>query len=284
MRVVFMGTPDFAASILIELKEQHDVVAVYTRADAVRGRGKKLVPSPVKEVALGANIPVFEPRTLRDEAEVERLRALDPDVICVAAYGMILPQAVLDIPKHGCLNVHASLLPKYRGAAPIERAILNGDDEAGVCIMRMEAGLDTGDYCICRSCQIAGMNAERLTGELADKGAYALLSALYDVEHGVQRWVKQVEEDATWAPKIEKGELNLNPAIECVENLRHVQACSTLRSAPSRAKAPRCFPRQRFRKTIHASRPHRALCRARCCSRKNGCSSDAPTAFSRFWK
>ena len=146
MRVVFMGTPDFAASILIELKEQHDVVAVYTRADAVRGRGKKLVPSPVKEVALGANIPVFEPRTLRDEAEVERLRALDPDVICVAAYGMILPQAVLDIPKHGCLNVHASLLPKYRGAAPIERAILNGDDEAGVCIMRMEAGLDTGDY------------------------------------------------------------------------------------------------------------------------------------------
>ena len=132
MRVVFMGTPDFAASILIELKEQHDVVAVYTRADAVRGRGKKLVPSPVKEVALGANIPVFEPRTLRDEAEVERLRALDPDVICVAAYGMILPQAVLDIPKHGCLNVHASLLPKYRGAAPIERAILNGDDEAGV--------------------------------------------------------------------------------------------------------------------------------------------------------
>lgn len=224
MRVVFMGTPDFAASILIELKEQHDVVAVYTRADAVRGRGKKLVPSPVKEVALGANIPVFEPRTFRDEAEVERLRALDPDVICVAAYGMILPQAVLDIPKHGCLNVHASLLPKYRGAAPIERAILNGDDEAGVCIMRMEAGLDTGDYCICRSCQIAGMNAERLTGELADKGAYALLSALYDVEHGVQRWVKQAEEDATWAPKIEKGELNLNPAIECVENLRHVQA------------------------------------------------------------
>ena len=214
MRVVFMGTPDFAASILIELKEQHDVVAVYTRADAVRGRGKKLVPSPVKEVALGANIPVFEPRTLRDEVEVERLRALDPDVICVAAYGMILPQAVLDIPKHGCLNVHASLLPKYRGAAPIERAILNGDDEAGVCIMRMEAGLDTGDYCICRSCQIAGMNAERLTGELADKGAYALLSALYDVEHGVQRWVKQAEEDATWAPKIEKGELNLNPAIE----------------------------------------------------------------------
>ena len=216
MRVVFMGTPDFAASILIELKEQHDVVAVYTRADAVRGRGKKLVPSPVKEVALGANIPVFEPRTLRDDAEVERLRALDPDVICVAAYGMILPQAVLDIPKHGCLNVHASLLPKYRGAAPIERAILNGDDEAGVCIMRMEAGLDTGDYCICRSCQIAGMNAERLTGELADKGAYALLSALYDVEHGVERWVKQVEEDATWAPKIGKGELNLSPAITCV--------------------------------------------------------------------
>ena len=205
MRVVFMGTPDFAASILIELKEQHDVVAVYTRADAVRGRGKKLVPSPVKEVALGANIPVFEPRTLRDEAEVERLRALDPDVICVAAYGMILPQAVLDIPKHGCLNVHASLLPKYRGAAPIERAILNGDDEAGVCIMRMEAGLDTGDYCICRSCQIAGMNAERLTGELADNNSVCTAFGPYDVWSGVQRWVKQAEKMPCGRPRLKKA-------------------------------------------------------------------------------
>ena len=224
MRVVFMGTPDFAASILIELKEQHDVVAVYTRADAVRGRGKKLVPSPVKEVALAAGIPVFEPRTLREQAEVERLRELAPEAICVAAYGMILPQSVLDIPKYGCFNVHASLLPKYRGAAPIERAILNGDEEAGVCIMRMEAGLDTGDYCISRSCEIAGMSAQHLTGELADKGANALLSALYAVEQGSIRWTKQSDEDATWALKIEKGELNIAPELSRVDNLRRVQA------------------------------------------------------------
>lgn len=138
MRVVFMGTPDFAASILIELKEQHDVVAVYTRADAVRGRGKKLVPSPVKEVALGANIPVFEPRTLRDEAEVERLRALDPDVICVAAYGMILPQAVLDIPKYGCLNVHASLRRSI--AARPHRARHSEWRQRGGCVHHAHGG------------------------------------------------------------------------------------------------------------------------------------------------
>lgn len=224
MRVVFMGTPEFAASILIELKEQHEIIAVYTRADAVRGRGKGLVPSEVKRAALDAGIPVFEPKSLRNDDEIARLRDLAPDVICVAAYGMILPQAVLDIPKYGCFNVHASLLPKYRGAAPIERAILNGDEEAGVCIMRMEAGLDTGDFCICRSCQISGMSAEHLTLELADKGANALLSALYAAEQGSIRWTKQAEEDATWAPKIEKGELNLSPELTCAENLRHVQA------------------------------------------------------------
>ncbi len=234
MRVVFMGTPEFAASILIELKEQHEVIAVYTRADAVRGRGKQLIASEVKQVALAAGIPVFEPRTLRSDEEIERLRELAPDVICVAAYGMILPQAVLDIPKYGCLNVHASLLPKYRGAAPIERAILNGDEEAGVCIMRMESGLDTGDYCICRSCEIAGMGVERLTLELADKGANALLSALYAAEQGSLRWTKQAEEDATWAPKIEKGELNLSPELTLAENLRHVQASSDQHPAKCR--------------------------------------------------
>lgn len=226
MRVVFMGTPDFAASILYELREQHDVVAVYTRADAVRGRGKALVPSPVKAVAQEAGIDVFEPKTLRDPSEVERLRALAPDVICVAAYGMILPQEVLDIPRFGCLNVHASILPKYRGAAPIERAILNGDEEAGVCIMRMEAGLDTGDYCICRTCEIGTMSCEHLTGELADKGACALLSALYAIEQGHISWTKQDEALATYAPKIEKGELNLSPDESAAINLRRVQASS----------------------------------------------------------
>ena len=226
MRVVFMGTPDFAASILDELKEQHDVVAVYTQPDAVRGRGKKLVPSPVKELAESAGIPVFQPRSLRTPEEQEQLRALAPDMICVAAYGKILPQEVLDIPEHGCLNVHASLLPKYRGAAPIERAILAGDEQTGVCIMRMEAGMDTGDYCICRSCDIGDMSCKRLTAELAEKGAYALLSAMFAIEQGNVHWTQQDESQVTYAPKIEKGELDCDPADTAVANLRRVQASS----------------------------------------------------------
>lgn len=232
MRIVFMGTPDFAANILMELKEQHDVIAVYTRPDAVRGRGKALLASPVKKVALEADIDVFEPKTLRSEEEVARLRNLAPDAICVAAYGMILPQEVLDIPRYGCLNVHASLLPKYRGAAPIERAILAGEREAGICIMRMEAGLDTGDYCISRSCEIGDMSSERLTDELADKGACALMSALYEIEQGQVRWTKQNDDDATYAPKIEKGELNLDPSATVFANQRRVQASSS--AHPSR--------------------------------------------------
>ena len=206
MRVVFMGTPDFAASILIELKEQHDVVAVYTRADAVRGRGKKLVPSPVKEVALGANIPVFEPRTLRDEVEVERLRALNPDVICVAAYGMILPQAVLDIPKHGCLNVHASLLPKYRGAAPINWAILNGERETGVTIMYMAKELDAGDVILCRETAIdPDEDAQTLTARLAALGADALAEAVERLHDGTAVRLPQDHSAYTYAPMLDRS-------------------------------------------------------------------------------
>lgn len=232
MRVVFMGTPDFAACILDELKEQHEIVGVYTQPDAVRGRGKKLVPSPVKEVALGAGLDVHQPASLRAPEEVERLRALKPDAICVAAYGKILPQDILDIPLYGCLNVHASLLPKYRGAAPIERAILAGDEQTGVCIMRMEAGMDTGDYCISRSCDIADTPCERITAELAEKGAYALLSAMYAIEQGNVRWTKQDDAEATYAPKIEKGELNVDPETDATLNLRRIQASSA--AHPSR--------------------------------------------------
>ncbi len=232
MRVVFMGTPDFAASILDELKEQHEVVAVYTQPDAVRGRGKKLVPSPVKELAVRSGIPVYQPSSLRKPEEIDRLKGLNPDIICVAAYGKILPREILDIPPHGCLNVHASLLPRYRGAAPIERAILAGDEQTGVCIMRMEAGMDTGDYCICRSCDIGDLSCERLTAELAEKGAYALLSAIYAIELGNVRWTKQDESQATYAPKIEKSELNADPHAEAAVNARRVQASSA--AHPSR--------------------------------------------------
>ena len=231
MRVVFMGTPEFAANILTELHQQHQVVCVYTRADAVRGRGKKLLPSPVKQVAVAAGIPVREPKTLRDEVEIEVLRSMNPDVICVAAYGMILPKEVLEIPPYGCLNVHASLLPKYRGAAPVERAILNGERETGVCIMKMEEGLDTGDYCISRSYEIGESSYTHLMGELADKGSYALLSALYEVESGRVRWTKQDEAQATYAEKIGPNELHLNPQDEAVVNRRRVQASTEAHAA-----------------------------------------------------
>ena len=226
MRIVFMGTPDFAASILQAIAPVHDVVAVYTRADAVRGRGKKLLPSPVKAVAEGLGIPVRTPATLRN-AEVQReLAEAAPDAICVAAYGMILPREVLDIPRLGCLNVHASLLPRWRGAAPVERAILAGDEEAGVCVMRMEEGLDTGDYCICRSIDVADTPAPLLTDQLADLGAHALLTALSQAEAGAIRWTAQDEELVTYAAKIERGELDLSPVDNAAALCRKVQASS----------------------------------------------------------
>lgn len=224
MRVVFMGTPEFAATILEDLSQQHEVAAVYTRPDAVRGRGRKLEPSPVKRTAERLGLPVLEPRTLRDEAVQAELASFEPDVICVAAYGAILPKAVLDLPPFGCLNVHGSLLPRWRGAAPIERAILAGDEEIGVCIMAMEEGLDTGDYCVCRSLPAGSRTAAELTEELAALGASALLTALAQAEGGNLRWVAQDEALVTYAEKIAKGELNLDPAESAVANDRRVRA------------------------------------------------------------
>ena len=149
MRIVFMGTPQLAAKILqaLTVAETTQIVAVYTNADAVSKRGNQLIPSPVKVVANEAGVPVHTPSTFKDELEVERLAAYEPDFICVAAYGMILPTSALNIPKYECINVHGSLLPRWRGAAPIQRAILAGDEHTGVSIMRMDAGMDTGDYC-----------------------------------------------------------------------------------------------------------------------------------------
>lgn len=226
MHVVFMGTPAFAAAVLEELAQQHDVAAVYTRPDAVRGRGSALVASPVKQAAQRLGIEVRTPRTLRAPGEVEALAALEPDVVCVAAYGAILPPDVLAVPRFGCLNVHASLLPRWRGAAPVERAILAGDDEAGVCIMRMEEGLDTGAYCVCRSVEIGSMDAGELTDRLAGLGAAALLTALTQVERGSVQWVNQDEQFVTYADKIAKGELDLHPEDTVATNVRRVRASS----------------------------------------------------------
>lgn len=232
MRVVFMGTPEFAVPTLKALAREHDLVAVYTRADSASGRGRQLHPSPAKEAAVELGIEVHQPRTLREPAEHERLVSLRPDVIVVAAYGLILPPEVLDIPDRDCINVHASLLPRWRGAAPIQRAILAGDALTGVSIMRMEEGLDTGPYCEMATTAVADKNADVLTRELAVLGAHALLRTLDRIESGLCVWTPQDETLVTYADKIQKHELELSPALEVGEALRRVRAATA--QAPAR--------------------------------------------------
>ena len=227
MRIVFMGTPKIASDILHEILsvENFDVVGVFTRKDSVSKRGNKLIPSPTKVEAQERGTQVFTPKTLKDAEVIETLKTLNPDVICVAAYGKILPKCVLEIPKYGCLNVHASLLPRWRGAAPIERAILSGDKTQGVSIMKMEEGLDTGDFCTQTEIDAMGKNASELTRELAQSGARALVDILNFLEDGNEiKWIKQDEAGVTYAEKIEKKELFLSPELDAVTNCRRVLA------------------------------------------------------------
>lgn len=186
MRVVFMGTPVFAVSVLRRLVEDHwDVVAAYTQPDKPKNRGMKLIPTPVKEYAMTQNIPVYQPASCRDEAVWEELRALEPDVILVAAYGKLLPQELLDIPRTAMLNVHSSLLPQYRGAAPINWAILNGDQETGVTIQYMASELDAGDILLTRKTAIDPQeDASQLYDRLAELGGEAASEALSLLERG----------------------------------------------------------------------------------------------------
>ena len=224
MRVVFMGTPEFAAVILDYIAEQHEVTGVFTRPDAINRRGSKKQPSAVKQVATRLGLSVYEHDSFKEDGAFEELRKCNPDVVVVAAYGCILPKEVLEIPRYGCLNVHASDLPRWRGAAPIERAILAGDEAAGVCVMRMEEGLDTGDFCISRTMDIADLSADDLTMRLADLGASSILCALAHEEAGLSTWVKQDESLVTYAHKIEKGELDITPSDSLVGLARKVQA------------------------------------------------------------
>ena len=167
MRILFMGTPDIAAECLKALYAAgHDICAVYTRRDKPVGRKQVLTAPPVKEVALAHGTPVFQPRTLRDGSEDENIRALAPELIVVVAYGCILPKSVLEAPKYGCINLHVSLLPKYRGSAPVQWAVLNGDAETGVSIMQMDEGLDTGDVLCCEKIAI---DPEETSGQLFDR-------------------------------------------------------------------------------------------------------------------
>ncbi len=212
MRIVFMGTPDFAVAALEALhRAGHDIVGVYTRMDTPKNRGMKLLPPPVKVKALEYGIPVFQPKNLRGEDTQQQLRDLAPEVIVVAAYGRLLPQAVLDIPKHGCLNIHASLLPKYRGASPINACILQGETVAGVTIMQMDAGLDTGDMLLPAA---TDMLPDESYGSLHDRlaiiGGQAIVKALDLLEKGELKGEKQPEEGFTYAPMIQTADCRID--------------------------------------------------------------------------
>ncbi len=208
LRIVFAGTPEFSVPPLQSLLDsEHQVVAVYTQPDRPAGRGRKLTPSPVKQLAQAHDLPVYQPRTLRDAQAVAELQALAPDLMVVVAYGLILPPEVLEIPRLGCINVHASLLPRWRGAAPIQRAIEAGDRETGVSIMRMEEGLDTGPVYLRKRIPIGeDETAGMLHDRLARLGAEALLEALPGIADGTLEPEPQEESEATYAPKLEKRE------------------------------------------------------------------------------
>jgi methionyl-tRNA formyltransferase len=230
LHVVFMGTPVFAVPSLRALTTEHDVLAAFTRPDAVRGRGRGTVPSPVKEDALSRGITVFETSTLRDPDVQAEISDLAPDVIVVAAYGLILPPEVLAMPRLGVLNVHASLLPRWRGAAPVARAILSGDETTGVSIMRMEEGLDTGPYSVVVEEPVGELGVDDLTSILAETGADALLETLRRVEAGTVVWTQQDESLATYANKITADELALDPTMRVDEAWRRVRVATD--SAP----------------------------------------------------
>ncbi|MGL5532941.1 MAG: methionyl-tRNA formyltransferase, partial [Plesiomonas shigelloides] len=208
LRIVFAGTPDFAARHLDALlASEHQVVGVYTQPDRPAGRGKKLTPSPVKVLAEQHAIPVFQPPTLRKEEYQQELAALNADVMVVVAYGLILPKVVLDLPRLGCINVHGSLLPRWRGAAPIQRSLWAGDSETGITIMQMDIGLDTGDMLHKVACPITAQDTSAsLYQKLADMGPEALLTTLAQLAEG--RAQPQVQDEAlvTYAEKLSKEE------------------------------------------------------------------------------
>ncbi len=225
MRIVFAGTPEFAVPSLRVAAQRGEVVAVYTQPDRPAGRGRGLQASPVKLEAVGRGIPVFQPESLRDPQAQAQLRALAPDLMVVVAYGLILPKAVLAIPHHGCWNVHASLLPRWRGAAPIQRAIQAGDAETGVCLMQMEAGLDTGPVLLEQRTAIGGADTGgQLHDRLAELGARVLGDGLGLLRAGIRPVPRpQPGEGVSYAHKLDKAEARLDwhrPAGELARTVR----------------------------------------------------------------
>jgi methionyl-tRNA formyltransferase len=225
LRIVFAGTPEFAAEHLKALLDSpHQLIGVYSQPDRPAGRGQKLMPSPVKQLALQHNIPVYQPQTLRDPQAQAELAALQPDLLVVVAYGLILPQTVLDIPRLGCINSHASLLPRWRGAAPIQRAIQAGDSATGVTVMRMEAGLDTGPMLLKVSTPISSEDTGgSLHDRLAKLGPPAVLQAISGLAAGTLHGQTQDDSLANYAHKLNKDEALLDwtrPAVELERLIR----------------------------------------------------------------
>jgi methionyl-tRNA formyltransferase len=212
LKIIFAGTPDFAARHLQALIDsEHDVIATYTQPDRPAGRGKKLTASPVKELALEHAIPVFQPASLRNEEAQAELATLNADIMIVVAYGLILPKVVLDTPRLGCINVHGSILPRWRGAAPIQRALWAGDTETGVTIMQMDIGLDTGDMLLKTHLPIEATDTSAsLYEKLAEQGPKALVQALIGLSDGSLKAQKQDETLANYAEKLSKEEARLD--------------------------------------------------------------------------
>lgn len=225
LRIAFAGTPEFAAvSLQWLMQSQHQLVCVLTQPDRAAGRGKQLQQSPVKTLAQTAHIPVMQPETLKDAAQQQQLAALNLDVLVVVAYGLLIPQAVLDIPRFGCINVHGSLLPRWRGAAPIQRAIVAGDPYTGNTIMKMDAGLDTGDMLLSEALTIGEHETGgQLHDRLAEQGARLLITVLDDLERYLAGATPQPEEGVTYAHKLSKAEAQLDfrlPAQALVNRVR----------------------------------------------------------------
>jgi methionyl-tRNA formyltransferase len=251
LRLIFMGTPEFAVPTLLELVAHgHEIAAVYTRAAKPAGRGMKLQPTPVEVEAKRLGISVFTPTSLKTPEALEQFRAHNADAAVVVAYGMILPQAILDAPKYGCFNLHASLLPRWRGAAPINRAIMAGDSETGVMVMKMDAGLDTGDIAMAERMAITdATTAADLHDGLARLGGDLMARAMGALERGKLQLTKQSDEGVTYASKIEKAEARIDWNKPAREVLRHIHGLSpfpgawyemTLEGEKVRAKILRC--------------------------------------------
>ncbi|MBW7961703.1 methionyl-tRNA formyltransferase [Bradyrhizobium sp. BR 10261] len=248
LRLIFMGTPDFSVPTLLELVAHgHEIVAVYTRAPKPGGRrGLQMQPTPVEEAARKLGVPVLTPKTLKTPEALEEFRAFDADAAVVVAYGMILPQAILDTPRLGCYNLHASLLPRWRGAAPINRAIMAGDAESGVMVMKMDVGLDTGDVAMAERLPITdSMTAADLHDRLSRLGADLMVRAMAALDRGGLQLKKQREDGVTYAAKIDKAEARIDWSKPAHAVLRHIHGLSPFPGAwaeleNARVKILRC--------------------------------------------